>query len=105
MFGKRDKTGGAELEFFTVFDSKAKTYAEPFPAMNSEVVIRDFSTAFRDPEAPKKNRYYMNAEDFSIFKIGTFSLTSGELNGHNLEHVVNMHDLRAMTQPGALSST
>ncbi len=104
MFGK-NKTGGAELEFFTVFDSKAKTYAEPFPAMNSEVVIRDFTTAFRDPEAHKKNRYYMNAEDFSIYKCGNFSLTSGLITGQNLEHIVNMHDLRAMVQPGALTST
>ena len=103
MFGK--KVSGAELEFFTVFDSKAKTYAEPFTALNSEVVTRDFVNAFRHPEAKEKNRYYQNAEDFSIFRVGKFDLQSGKIEGQNLEHIVNMHDLRAMVQPGALSTT
>jgi len=89
----------ADVEFFTVFDSKSKSYTEPFPARNSDCVLRDFANAFRDPEAPRKNRYYQNAEDFAIFKIGNFDLKTGRMVSHNVEHVVNLHDVRTMVQP------
>lgn len=110
MFGKNGTQPQLpDLEFFTVYDSKSKTYGEPFPAMNRDVVLRDFMNAFKNPEAPQNNRYYINAEDFSIFKVGSFEKRTGKLEGYNLEHVVNLHDLRAMAKPepgpGALSAT
>lgn len=103
MFGQKNKR--SDIEFYTVFDSKAGTYAEPFPAPNKEVLIRDFANAFRKEDAPKVNRYYINAEDFSVFKIGSFDSTTGQLTAQNMEHVINLHDLRAATTPGALSPT
>lgn len=99
------KTTNADLEFFTVYDSKAGAYAEPFPAPNREVVIRDFANAFKKEDAPKVNRYFINAEDFSVFKVGTFDVKTGTLTSQNLEHVINLHDLRAATSNGALSPT
>lgn len=104
MFGKKNEVEPSG-EFFTVFDSKAKNYREPFPAPNSEVVIRDFVTAFRKPDAAEKNQYYQNAEDFSLFKCASFSLKTGEVTGCPLEHVANLHDLRALAAPRALSTT
>lgn len=96
---KEDKV--PDMEFFTVYDSKSNTYFEPFPARNTQVVLRDFANAFKDPEAPKKNNYYRNAEDFSIFKIGSFDLSTGNLTVYNRTHVVNMLDIKAMCQPSA----
>lgn len=103
MFGQKNKN--SDIEFFTVFDSKAGTYAEPFPAPNKEVLIRDFANAFRKEDAPKVNRYFINAEDFSVFKIGTFDTKTGTLAVEKMEHVINLHDLRAATSQGALSPT
>lgn len=103
MFGKKDND--TDLEFYTVYDSKAQHYCEPFPAKNKDVILRDFVNAFRKPEAAKENRYYMNAEDFSIFKIGGFIFKTGELRTQNLEHVANMHDLRAIAQPSGIVAT
>lgn len=107
MFGHNDKE--PDLEFFTVFDSKTKSYAEPFPAKNKDTVLRDFMNAFKNPEASTKNKYYINAEDYSLFRIGAFDHRSGKLSAQNAEHVVNFHDIRAMLQPEnsprALSST
>lgn len=97
MFGKKQQI---DLEFYTVYDSKSKSYAEPFPAPNREVLLRDFANAFRKPEAKENNRYYINAEDFAIFKCGSFDRVSGKLEGDNLEHVANMHDIRAMVGTG-----
>lgn len=99
MFGKKTEKEPSG-EFFTVYDSKAKTYAEPFPCPNAAVLMRDFTTAFRNPEAATKNRYYQNAEDFSIFRCGSFDLQTGLITSSNLEHVANMHDLKAMVEPG-----
>lgn len=95
MFGK-NKTEEPDGEFFTVYDSKSKSYSEPFPAPNAAVLMRDFLTAFRNREAAEKNRYYQNAEDYSIFRAGSFDLKTGLIQASNLEHVANMHDLRAM---------
>lgn len=103
MFSR--KTANNELELFTVFDSKSGSYAEPFPALNREVVIRDFANAFKKDDAKNVNRYYINAEDFSIFKLGSFDPKLGAINSHNAEHVINLHDLRAAITQGALSST
>nr|QJB19275.1 MAG: nonstructural protein [Microvirus sp.] len=89
----------ADREYFTVYDSKSRSYTEPFPAMNKDVVLRDFLNAFNHPEASTKNTYYRNAEDYSVFRVGTFDLQSGELRAHQPEHVANLHDIRSLAQP------
>lgn len=95
MFGRNNERD-PDLTFYTVYDSKSKTYIEPFPARNNEVVLRDFLNAFKHPDAPTKNNYFRNAEDFAIFKCGSFDLRSGKLEGQALEHVANLHDIRSM---------
>jgi len=104
MWSKTKTTEEPGLRYFTVFDSKGKMYNEPFPSMNRETAIREFITAFKHPEASIKNRYYMNAEDYSIFECGAFDHKTGTLVGSNLDHVVNLHDLRAMVTPPAQNS-
>lgn len=104
MFGNKSNQE-ADLEFFTVYDSKAGFYREPFPAKNKDVVLRDFLNAFKKPEAPKENVYYMNAEDYSIFKVGSFTMKTGLMSSINLEHVANLHDLRALAQPSGIGPT
>lgn len=100
MFGNKNEKQ-PDLEFFTVFDSKSKSYAEPFPAPNKEVLMRDFMNAFKKAAQDEKsnNKYYTNAEDFSLFKVGTFDFKTGTLEATKMEHVVNLHDLRALTKP------
>lgn len=101
MFGKKETQ--PDLEFYTVYDSKSKSYAEPFPAQNKEVLLRDFANAFRKPEAWSNNKYLINAEDYAIFRIGTFDQQSGKLEAINAEHVANLHDIRAMASPAPMS--
>lgn len=107
MFKKKEQQ--ADLEFFTVYDSKSKSYAEPFPAPNRDVLLRDFANAFRKTEASQNNKYFINAEDYSIFRIGTFDFQSGKLEAQQAEHIANLHDIRAMSSPtgvtGIVSST
>lgn len=99
MFAKKAKS--QDLEFFTVYDSKSQSYAEPFPAPNKEVLLRDFMNAFKKAasETNTQNRYYTNAEDYAVYSIGGFCLKTGELTSKNAEHIVNLHDVRAMATP------
>lgn len=110
MFGKKDQQ--ADLEMFAVYDSKTDIYTEPLLAINSLDVLREFMNAFQSPEAPQKNKYFKNAEDFSLFKIGTYHRKGGIATGNTPAHIVNFHELKsqalrelARNQPGALSST
>ena len=102
MFGKSKQD--PDLEVFTVYDSKSGVYDAPALSPNKNVLLRDVINMLRDPQQ-SKNKYLTNAEDFSIFKIGSYSKRTGLIEGHNPEHVANMHELRTMAEPGALSST
>lgn len=108
MFGNKNKHQ-EDLTLFTVFDSKSRSYREPVYTENQETLIRDFLIAFKKPSAAENNQYFQAAEDFSIFKIGTYDKKTGKMVLENpMVHVVNMHDLRAMAtkpEPRALSST
>lgn len=110
MFGKKNQN--ADLEMFVVYDSKTDSYCEPIPAMNSLDILREFTNAFQDPQASQKNKYFKNAEDFSLFKIGTYDRKSGTLVGQPPTHVVSFHELKSQVlrdqsknQLGALSAT
>lgn len=103
MFGK-NKDQDPDLEFFTIFDSKSKSYENPTFAPNKNVLIREIINMFKDPKE-SRNKFLLNAEDYSIFKIASYDKKTGQVAALQLEHVANMHDLRAIAQPGALSPT
>lgn len=94
MFGKNDKHQ-VDFEVFTVYDSKTQSYEVPSFALNHHDLIRQIINMFKDP-AQKNNRFLINAEDYSVFRIGTFDKRSGVLQAGRLEHIANMHDLRAV---------
>lgn len=98
MFGKNGKHQ-VDLEVFTIFDSKTSSYDQPFFAINHHDIIRQIINMFQEPKQQKENRLFLNAEDFSIFRIATFDKKTGSLQVSNLEHIANMHDLRALAKP------
>lgn len=104
MFGKNDKQQDPDMELFTIFDSKTQSYDVPTFAINKNDLVRQIINMFKDP-AQNNNRFKLNAEDYSIFKIGSYYKRTGKLVENNLEHVANMHDLRAIAEPGALNPT
>jgi len=84
----------SDLEFFSVHDSKVNAYKEPFPCPNAAVCIRDFETAFKKPNADEVNQFYINSEDYKVFRVGRYDMKSGTLVGCLPEHIVNLHDIR-----------
>lgn len=94
MFGKKvDKKSG--MEIFAVFDTKTQTYGMPAFAINQHDMVREIYNMFRDPQQQTKNQLWLNAEDYSVFRIGTYSREGGELLGQNPEHIANLHELKA----------
>lgn len=93
MFGKKADNN---YEVFVTFDSKAKAYDLPVFVPGKEVLMRDIINLMNNPQHQTAVRV-QNAEDFSLFKIGTYDLKTSKLDYHAPEHIANFHELRAMS--------
>lgn len=63
---------------FCVFDSKARTFANPFTSTNSFTAIRDFATVANDPASIISK----HAADFTLYELGEFDDESGLISPH-----------------------
>jgi len=53
---------------FSVYDSKARVYGNPFMSPRQETAVRDFTAAVRD-SSTQLNKF---PEDFTLVEIGEF---------------------------------
>lgn len=95
MFGKKSQNN-TDLEIFVTFDSKSKSYDHPLFVLNKDILMRDIINLMNDPKHQMSPRA-LNAEDYSIFKTGSYSNQTGQITTCALEHIANYHDLRAMS--------
>lgn len=72
------------LKVFTVYDSKAETYAQPFFSSTTGQAIRSFQDAVEQPD----HIFNKHAADFTLFEIGVYDDATGAL--HSLEAKVNL---------------
>lgn len=97
MFKRSDKTKEpTDLYLLTTYDSKAKVYERPVYVNEKEVFMRDVINLMNDPKnqmAPK----VLNAHDYAVYAVGTWSPLTGETSLHPPIHVANFHELRAMS--------
>lgn len=63
------------LKMFTVFDSKAAAFLQPFFAPTTAVAIRSFSQAART-QGHDFNQY---AEDYTLFELGEFDQETAKI--------------------------
>lgn len=94
MFGK-NKEQDPDHELFVVFDSKGGFYGDPKPAVNKLDAMRQIENMFRNPKLREDNPLFLNAEDYSLFKIGEYRKKNGDLRGQPPEHIANLHELKA----------
>lgn len=99
LFTKNKKTSHENLspdaEYFTIHDSKVGSYRDPVLAINRHDLLRQIDLFYRN-ESNHKDPLFINAEDFSIFKIGEYYKKTGTIYGCEPEHVANCHDLRSI---------
>ena len=87
-----------DFELFTIYDSKTAIYDKPMFAKNKNDLVREFINFYQNPDH-KQSKLVLNAEDFSLFKIGSYDSSHGVISTQNIEHVANMIDLRSIAQP------
>jgi len=61
---------------YSVFDSKAATYGNPWFDLSNEVAMRNFSDSVNDRNI-QGNQWNKHPEDFTLFHIGTFNDQTG----------------------------
>jgi hypothetical protein len=68
-----------QITLFTVHDSKASAFIQPFNAPNVAVGLRSFSVGCNDPTTG----FYHNPGDYTLFELGTFDLTTAKFDLHD----------------------
>lgn len=66
-----------DTHIFTVYDSAAGAYLEPFHAPSIDFAIRSFRQAVNTPE----HQFATFPEDYTLFYIGRFDPMSGQITG------------------------
>jgi len=61
------------LKMFSVFDSKAGVFAQPFFTHNNLTATREFADSVNNPES----RFNKHPEDFTLFACGEYDDTKG----------------------------
>lgn len=97
VFGRSKEAKKSDVELFSIYDSKTGIYDLPSPAENQEDMIRAILNMFKSPEG-RSHRYFLNAEDYALFKVGGFGKKSGELECHSPAHCANLHELRRLVE-------
>jgi len=73
-----------EYKVFTVFDSKAAAYLQPFFTATTGLAIRSFQDAALNPE----HQFNKHLGDYTLFEIGTYDDLTGKFvqseSFHNL---------------------
>lgn len=67
-----------KIGIFSVYDSKAEAYLQPFYAANARVAQRSMQEATADPT----HNFHKYAEDYTLFEIGTFEDSTGTISDH-----------------------
>lgn len=65
-------------KLYSVFDAKAQYFGAPFSDMEDGSAVRNFADAVNDGSNPN-NMWHKHPEDFSLFFLGEFDNSSGEL--------------------------
>lgn len=77
-------------KIYTVFDSKAEAYLQPYYAKNDSVAIRLFRVAAND----KEHQFSISAEDYTLFRIGEFDVNNGTITTELPTVIARAHELK-----------
>lgn len=105
MFGQKKQTQ-EDVVFVTIFDTKTTSYKDPIQAESHATILRALSNNMTNPQMAF-DQYVKNAEDFQLFKIGSFDRKTGMITAHQPEHLANLQDIKSMAleRERALSAT
>lgn len=87
------------VKIFAVFDSKAAFFGRPFSEQMEASAIRGFRDAVNDGSNPA-NLWHNHPEDFSLFMIGEFDDSTGELIPCIPKSLITASAIVDVTKPG-----
>ncbi len=67
------------LKVYTVYDTKAEAYIQPFFSPTKGLALRSFQEALID----EKSNISKYPEDFTLFELGEFDQETAKFNLHN----------------------
>lgn len=70
---------------FSIFDTKADVYSQPFYALTDHAAIRTFTDAVNLKDSP----YNRHPGDYQLFAIGDFDDRTGDVTPHPKQHLGN----------------
>jgi len=86
-----------DFEYFTIYDTKVGAYKNPLLSTNSLEVLRQIEGFMMNP-ANQHDPLVTHAEDYSIFKIGTYSKTTGKITPCPAESIAQLHEIKSIVQ-------
>nr|QJB18902.1 MAG: nonstructural protein [Microvirus sp.] len=69
---------------FSIIDRTTKDFGLPFYQPTKDTAIRSFRDLANDPES----MIYKHPDDFTLFELGQFSPSTGQITGHDKPIVV-----------------
>ena len=66
------------MRIFSVYDSKAEAYLQPFFALTTAAGVRMFQRAAMDASSD----FHLFAADYTLFELGEFDQSSGLIEQH-----------------------
>lgn len=79
-----------KLEIFTVHDSKADAFLQPFFMHNGAMALRAFTTLINTPDHDFAN----NPGDYTLFRLGMFDNSTGKIKPTTASAIANGITLR-----------
>lgn len=70
---------------YSIFDSKAEAYSQPFFAPNDAVARRIFENSVNKDETVQ---LFHHPEDFTLFRIGDWDAVAGSISGFDAPRAV-----------------
>lgn len=64
------------MKIFTIYDSKAEAYLQPFFSPTKATATRDFQQAAQD----EKSAFHTHAADYTLMQIGAWNEQTGTLS-------------------------
>lgn len=86
-----------KLKIFSIYDSKAWFFGNPFFDHREGNVIRGFSDAVNSSDP--SNGYSKHPEDYSLYLLGEFDTDSGEFDIHKPKNLVTASALKQIINP------
>lgn len=84
----------ADTMMYIIHDTKAGNYDFPIYSRNDETMIREIHNLMSSPDS-SQSKYFINAEDYSIFYLCSFDRSTGIIHDTDRRHVSNLIDIKS----------